>query len=194
MVVFLLLGTLVGSAFVVAIAWVFTPWAFYLGGQFHALPVWAGAARIHTSSGDYTVYLWMQPARGGRTFNLPTFRGWGSVCTPRGEQYPLRVWAGMPEHTGTDTNGKEMRITLNRRPWYWSFGAWDRRPEITLRGRWQNPDFVANDEGTFSKAFLPDGRLYDGPAKNQPRARETVPVVLHEAPWQLWSADCRGVK
>jgi hypothetical protein len=57
-------------------------------------------------------------------------------------------------------------------------GNWD-RPRLTLRGRWQNPDLVMNDGGTLSAAFLPDGRLYDGPPRNQPRAREPLPVVFH---------------
>jgi len=186
----LALGVAAGSAFVVAIAWIFAPWSFYLGGRFHALPLWSGSARAHTSSGDYTLYLWMSPTRGGRTFNYPTFYGTGVLCTPRAERYSLQLRAYMFEHPGRDTNGKEMRIELYRRPWYWSWtGVWDHRPGLTLRGRWQNPDFVANDAGTLSIAFLPDGRLYDGPPARQPRARETVPVVIHEVPW-AWSPPC----
>ena len=183
-------GLVVGSVLVIAIDWVFAPWAFYLGGHSHVVPVWSGSARTHTTSGDYTLYLWMSPTRGGRTFNFPAFRGWAYLCTPRGERYSLRLTASMVEHPGTNTNGKEMRITLYRRPWYWSLaGVWDRRPEVALRGRWQNPDLVMNDGGTLSVAFLPDGRLYDGPTRNQPRARETVPIVIHEAPW-VWSPGC----
>ena len=186
----LALGLVAGSALVIAIDWVFAPWAFYLGGRFHVLPVWSGTARIHAESGDYTLYLWMSPTRGGRTFNFPAFNGWAYLCTPRGERYPLRLSASMFEHPGTDTNGKEMRIGLYRRPWYWSWtGVWDRRPQLTLHGRWQNPDFVANDGGTLSVAFMPDGRLYEGPPRNQPRAHETVPVVIHEAGW-VWSPQC----
>ncbi|HEX6463547.1 MAG TPA: hypothetical protein VFZ98_03815 [Vicinamibacterales bacterium] len=170
---------------------VFYPWSFYFGGKSHLLPVWEGTARLHSSSGDYTLYLWMSPSRGGRTFNFPAFRGRASLCTPRGERYSLWLRAWMSEHPGTDTNGKEMRIELYRRPWYSGLaGTWDHRPQLTLRGRWQNPDFVANDGGTLSIAFLPDGRVYDGPVQRQPRARETLPVVLHEAPWR-WLADCR---
>jgi hypothetical protein len=132
----------------------------------------------------------MSPTRGGRTFNYPSFAGTATLCTPRGERYSLRLRAYMLEHPGTDTNGKEMRIELYRRPWYWSLtGLWDRRPSLTVRGRWQNPDFVANDAGTLSIAFLPDGRLYDGPTGRQPRARETVPIVIHEVPW-VWSPQC----
>jgi len=187
---FLILGVLAGSLFIIAIDWVFAPWSFYFGGRFHVLPVWSGTASVHSASGDYTLYLWMSPTRGGRTFNFPAFSGWAYLCTPRGERYSLRLTAYMPEHPGTDTNGRQMRVEMYRRPWYWSLsGVWDRRPRVTLNGRWQNPDLVTNDGGSLSVAFLPDGRLYDGPPRNQPRARETVPVVIHESSW-VWSPAC----
>jgi hypothetical protein len=191
----LLLGLVGGTVLVVAIDWVFTPWSFYFGGSFHVMPVWQGAARLHGPSGDYTLYLWISPTRGGRTYNLPAFNGWASLCTPRGERYPMRLRAYMFEHPGTDTNGREMRVELSHRPWYWTLaGSGDYRPRLTLRGRWQNPDFVANDGGTLSIAFLPDGRLYEGPAKSRPRNPEAVPVIFHEVPWTTWFSDCRAVK
>jgi len=191
----LVVGVAVGIAVVIAIAWVFTPWAFYLGGKFHPVPVWQGIARVHASSGDYVLYLWFSPARGSRLTNLPAFSGWGSLCTPKGERFPMRVNASLFEHPGRDTNGKEMRIELYNRPWYRAWvGTWDRRPRLELRGRWQNPDLVTTDGGTLSVAFLPDGRLYDGPARNQPTARETLPVVFHEVPWTTLFGDCRATR
>ena len=42
---------------VLAIAAVFTPWAFYLGGNFHILPQWQGWGRTHSPAGDYVVYV-----------------------------------------------------------------------------------------------------------------------------------------
>jgi hypothetical protein len=184
----LALGIAVGSGLVIAINWIFTPWAFYLGGQFHVFPLWAGRARAHTASGDYTLYLWMSPTKSGRLSNYPTFRGWAYLCTPHGERFSLRLNAYMFEHPGTDTNGMDMRVDMYRRRWFWSWSG-DQRPRLTLRGKWQNPDLVTTDGGSLSVAFLPDGRLYDGPAGRQPRARETVPVVIHEVPW-VYSPQC----
>jgi hypothetical protein len=188
----LLVGVVCGSALIIAIEWVFTPWAFYLGGQFHPLGVWQGAARVHAASGDYTLYLWLSPSRGRRYNNLPYMKGWGYLCTPKGERYALRTTASMPSHPSVDTNGFEMRVDMERRPWYWNFIGYDARPRLSFRGRWQNPDLVLNDGGTLSSAFLPDGTLYTGPTKNQPRGREPAPVVFHLVPWTAFFADCRS--
>jgi len=187
-VLFLVLGTVTLNL----IYAVFAPWSFFLGGRFHPIAVWQGIGRMHASSGDYVVYFWISPVPGGRTFNFPTFRGWGDLCTPRGERLPLRVAASMHEHPGIDTNGKDVSVSLYRRPWYYRWtGVWDDRPRLEFRGRWQNPELVMNDGGTLSKAFLPDGTLYLGPARNQPAARETVQLVVHEAAWSGWFSDCR---
>ena len=94
------------------------PWAFFLGGRFHLLPVWQGVGRVHAGSGDYVLYFWVSPSGPGRRFSLPTFRGWGALCTPRGQEFPLRVSASFNERVGIDTVGKEFRVSLYRRPWY----------------------------------------------------------------------------
>jgi len=184
----LALGVVVGSALVIGIDWLFTPWAFYLGGRFHVLPLWAGSARAHTASGDYTLYVWLSPTSSGRLHNYPTFKGQAYLCTPRGERFSLRLSAYMFENAGTDTNGMEILLEMYQRGWFWSLSG-DGRPRLRLRGKWQNPDLVTNDGGSLSVAFLPDGRLYEGPSGKQPRARETVPVVFHNVPW-VYSPQC----
>jgi hypothetical protein len=68
----------------------------------------------------------------------------------------------------------------------------DNRPRLTFRGRWQNPDLVMDDEGSLSRAFLPDGTVYRGPARNQPRTGKPVTVVFHAVPWSHWWNDCRA--
>ncbi len=183
-----------GVVLVVGIDWVFAPWGFFLGGTFRPLPVWQGIAHIRASSGDYVLYVWLSPGPGGRTYNYPSFSGTGALCTPRGERFPMKVRAYMFEHPGRDTNGKEMRLEVYYRSFWAAFNGAPNRPELTLRGRWQNPDLVMNDGGTLSRAFLPDGQAYTGPPAQQPRARETVPVVFHEVPWTTWFGDCRAEK
>ena len=187
----LVLGLLVGTVFLVAIDAVFAPWSFYLGGRFHPLPLWQGVGTMRAKSGDYVLYVWLSPAPGGRTFNFPYFRGSGYLCTPRGERYTLRLSAGMNEHPGIDTNGKAFQIGMYRRRWNYSWTL-EGRPRLSLRGRWQNADLVMDDGGSLSRAFLPDGTVYLGPARNQPAARETLSIVLHETPWSGWFSNCRG--
>ncbi|HJZ73807.1 MAG TPA: hypothetical protein VKE51_18830 [Vicinamibacterales bacterium] len=172
---------------------VFAPWSYFLGGRFHLLPLWQGAGTMHTASGDYVLELFISPEPGGRTFNFPYFRGWGTLCTPRGERYSMRVSASMFDHPGVDTNGERMEITMYARPWNYSLTGSDGRPRLTFRGRWQNPNLVVDDGGTLSRAFLPDNTVYRGPASRQPPARETVSLVLHETPWR-WLSDCRTVR
>jgi hypothetical protein len=180
-----------GAVAAALIAAVFAPWSFFLGGHFHLLPIWEGTARLKASSGEYVLSFWISPQPGGRTYNFPYFTGWARLCTPRGERYSLRVTGGMHEHPGTDTNGKDMHLEFYRRPWYYGLsGNWDRRPRLDLRGRWENPDLVMSDGGSLSRAFLPDGTLYQGPPQRQPAARETLRVVFHETALSLSLPGC----
>jgi hypothetical protein len=172
---------------------VFAPWSFFLGGHFHVVPLWQGAGIMHTSSGDYALSFWIAPSPPGRTFDFPYFTGWGSLCTPRGERYRLRVSGGLHEHAGIDLNGKAMHLTLYSRPWNYNLtGNPDDRPHLDLRGAWRNPDLVLEDGGTLSQSFLPDGTLNTG--RRNPPPRETVSIVVHETSWFGWSSDCRSAK
>jgi len=180
------------AAVMVAAQWVFASWAFFLGGHFHPIPVWQGIARTHAPSGDFVVYVWFTPSGHSRVSNLTTFTGGGTVCSPRGERFSLTLYAVVTEHHGRDTNGAPVRIEMHRRPWYSIIGTWHHRPRLKLSGRWQNPDLVMNDDGTLSQAFLPDGRLYDGPPSRQPAARESLPLVFHETPWTLVAPGCQA--
>jgi len=182
------------GAVTLAAQWILMPWGFYLGGSLHPYPGWQGTATVHASSGDYVLTIWMYPTGRSRLSGNPTFTGNARLCTPRGERFALRLYASMLEHAGRDTNGKPMQIDLRERQPFWSTTGSAARPRLTLRGKWENPDLVMSDGGTLSVAFLPDGRLYDGPGRNLPHARETLPVVFHGLPWttMTWGGDgCR---
>ena len=184
---------LVAGVAVVAAQRLFNPWAFQLGGRSHLLPYWYGSAMIRAVGGEYQIYLWFGPSSRSRLGRrAPYVTGNGYLCTPRGERIQLRVYGSLPDLNGTDTNGTRMRLELYRRPWYWSLaGDWDRRPRLELQGRWENPDLVMNDGGSFAAAFLPDGRVYDGPARNQPKPGAPIAVVFHEVPWSVMRPACR---
>ena len=178
--------------FVCAVDFVFAPWSYYLGGRMHVLPFWQGIGRMQTSAGNYTLYLWFAPTPGGTTLHLPSVDGWGYLCTPRGDRFVLRATGGFLTQTGMDTNGKEMHLSLRQRPWNAGFlGRYDGRPRLELRGRWRNPNLELDDGGSLSQAFVADGTLFSGPARDRPNAREPVALVLHETVWSGWINDCR---
>jgi hypothetical protein len=54
-----------GVVLITAITGVLYPWAFYLGGKFHILPYWQGWGELHAKSGDYVLFVQMEPRPGG---------------------------------------------------------------------------------------------------------------------------------
>ena len=190
----MVLVSIVAGVAITAAQWIFNPWAFSLGGRTHLMPCTL-VRRASVGPGEYLLYVWFGPARPnprGIGRRVPGVRGAGYLCTPRGERIPLRVDGSMPDATGADTNGKAMRLELQRRPWYASLaGNWDRRPRLQLQGRWENPDLVMNDGGSFAAAFGPDGRVYEGPLRSQPKGGAAIPVVFREVPWTVLAPACR---
>ena len=170
----------------------FAPWSFYLGGHFHWLPYYQAVGHMHASTGDYTVSFYLWPASGGRS-SYPYFRGWGTLCTPRGERYSLRTSGYMYTHPGTNLEGEKFELTMVPRPLKSHFEyTRDLQPRLDFRGTWQNPGLVMDDQGTLSRAFNPDGTLFQGPRRTQPAAREAVKVSFKEVTgWSALFADCR---
>ena len=195
MIGILIIGLVVGGVLDVAIERVFHPWAFYFGGHSHLLPFWQGIGRMHSSDGDYVVTVSLYPSRGTPMFNLPTFKGTGYLCTPRGQRFPLFVRGSLSEKTGTDTNGKEMSLRFFRHPWLAGItSGYSEPPRLYFRGKWQNPDLVMDDGGSLAAAFLPDGSVNDRPLKYyHADAKNRIPVVFHEITGlRAWWIDCRS--
>jgi hypothetical protein len=187
----LLLFCTLAGLLIVAVTGIVAPWAFFLGGRFHLLPVWQGVGRFRAASGDYSLYFWVSPSPGGRRLNLPAFRGWAVLCSPRAEQFQLRVSANFMEPAGLDTQGKEFRADVYRRPWYSQFiGPYDDRPRLNLRGRWRGQELIMNDGGSLSRMFQPNGTLFQGPSRAQPAARETLQIIFREVGWLGWWKGC----
>jgi hypothetical protein len=185
-------GVVAGAVLLVAIDHVFVPWAFYLGGTRHVLPVWQGIGRMRGPGGDYIVSLWISPARPDRTFHLPSVDGQAYLCTPRGDRFLQRATGYFTSKIGADTDGKQMEFELRRRPLLWRVIGGDERPCVDLRGTWRNSNLELDDDGSLSRAFLPDGMLNTGPPRNQPRTRAHASLVLHEIPFSWRLADCRA--
>jgi hypothetical protein len=188
----LLIFIVLGGGLVLGIAAVFTPWAYYLGGHFHILPMWQGWGRMHSSAGDYLVFVWMQPGRGGRS-RTPSVGGSGVVCTPRGETYSLRLTGGFQQRVGLETDGQPMSLFLAQ---YLNFLGTnqDSRLKFSLYGAWHNPELVLDDRGTVARAFNPDGTLYTGDPHKRPEPGTPLQLTLHAGSRSDFNAACAAAK
>jgi hypothetical protein len=171
---------------------VFAPWAFYLGGKFHITPYWQGWGKLHAKSGDYLLFLRIEPtSRGSRMYLETNLSGTAYVCTPRGENITLKMSGGMRKHLNLSTDGEAIHLGMHYWPWNANFVT-DYSPSIALRGHWQNPNLVMDDQGSIAKAFLPDGSVYHGHDRN-PTSPEVVPVTFVEGSCRDFSAACTAM-
>ena len=82
----------------------------------------------------------------------PEVKGWGTLCTPRGESYKVQVTGYLEKRMGASTDGKWMELDVYRRPWYYSWvGTTDERPRLQFHGAWHNPDLVLYNGGTSQR-------------------------------------------
>lgn len=172
---------------------VFAPWAFYLGGSFHVLPWWQGWGKLHAKSGDYVMYVRIQPTTSGSKVYLSTpLSGEADICTPRGEKIQLKLGGGMRKRLNVSTDGEGIGLYMYHRPWNYSFTN-DDRPSLKLRGQWRNPNLVMDDEGTIAKAFQTDGSVYRGHGSNPAATPEVVPVTFVPGSYSEFSAACAAI-
>jgi hypothetical protein len=169
-----------GTFFVLAINAVFTPWGYYLGGHFHLLPSWRGVGRIHTaSSGDYLLFVRMQPGRYSRVTGTASVAGFAWLCTPRGERIPLRFSGIMPKLPPLHSTGESIHAYFYYRPFWLNF-ATNRRPQFDLYGSWGDRQLNLDDYGSFSRAFRPDFTPYEGRDYAPTGATSPISVTLNE--------------
>ena len=182
-----------GALMVLVIPAVFTPWAYFLGGHFHILPLWQGWGRMHSPAGDYVVYVQMQPARRGSWGMPASVSGSGSVCTPRGESFNLRVSGGfLRRRIGVDTDGEPFTLGLAQ-PLNFLNTNQDSRLKFTLQGAWHNPDLVVDDRGSIARAFNPDGTVYAGDPHKRPEPGAPLQVTLHPGSHSDFHSACAAV-
>jgi len=184
------LGALVLGAVVImgAMALV-TPWGFYMGGHFHIIPQWSGWGQMHSkTAGDYALLVTFSP-KTGRGLGMTHVSGKGVLCTPRGEQYKLRLGGDFENPHGTDLQGKTAQLYMNNYTVLSSSTA----PSLEFRGRWNNPDLVLDDHGSLNRAFDPGGALVTN-HHMRPYMQEVVPLTLHEGSREDFDAACAALK
>ena len=186
------LGALVFSVVVVlAVSAIVAPWAFYMGGNFHVIPQWAGWGRMHSNlAGDYVLYVQISPGRPSRFGrNVPHISGQGHLCTPTGERYRLRLGGDFGKPSGVDLQGKSASLYMNN---YTAFSS-STAPSLEFSGHWNNPDLVLDDHGSLNRAFDPGGRLVTN-HHMRPYVQEVVPLTLHQGSFSDFEAACSAMK
>lgn len=182
-----------GAILFLVIDAVFMPWAFYMGGHFHAIPQWTGWGRMHSNlAGDYILYVQLSPttrSSGTAGRAVPHVTGQAFLCTPRGERYRLRLGGDFGKASGTDLQGKTASLYMNNYNAFTSSTA----PSLEFRGKWNNPDLELDDHGSLTREFDPGGKLVTN-HHMRPYMQEVVPVTLHEAKWSDFEAACAAMK
>jgi hypothetical protein len=182
----LVVAVLLCGAFLLLVR-AFSPWAFYMGGHSHLIPIWTAKGTLHTSSGgDYQLWLYLYPS--SSRLGNEVVAGDGTLCTPRGERFLLKLYGGMGRFHSADLEGRQLHLSLHRRRSGWGVNPPDYRPELEFRGQWTGQTLEMDDQGTLARAFLPDGQLYSGPRRPQPPTGESVHVSFHETSmWDMYS-------
>ncbi len=102
-----------------------TPWGFYLGGRFHAIPGWQGWGRVRArSGGEYVLYVSLTPTVGSiHVSHRSWINGVGYACTPRGEQWRLTLIGSMRPASARRSTAKRSASTCTTGPSSVSSGA-----------------------------------------------------------------------
>jgi hypothetical protein len=189
LLIFLLIGAVMAGA-----TYLFAPWAYYMGGRFHLIPLWQGWGRLHSNSagGDYVIYIYFYPQM--RRYSGPAHvSGRAILCTPRGERFNLNLGGDFERNIRRDTDGKTANFYMLNRTASHIFNGGSARPELELRGRWRNPELVLDDHSSIQRNFNHDAKLYpDG--KNHAYMGEISQVTLHEGSESDFEAACAAVK
>jgi hypothetical protein len=149
-------------------------WNFHLGGHFHPLGGWQGKGTLHstTAGGDYTMWIQFELAQATRRGRGPTLTGSGVLCSPRGENVPLHIWANALRSHGTDLTDVPLHVQMNAWMPLALPGA-DRSPHLDFYGTFGDDVLILEDRGSVGRAFTPDGTVRESAAKAPPGAENS---------------------
>src|SRR5215467_7734179 len=171
------------------------PWAFFMGGHLHPIGYWQGWGRMRSkTAGHYFVCVFIYPftrQTGGMRPQTPV-SGDAHLCTPKGEQFYLRLGGDMPPHMGFDTVGKPIHLHMSNWQAAMMLGAAHNLPHLELYGHWGKGELIADDRKTLSMSFYPDGTLRPPESSTLPSQMEEMEVTLHEGSLSDFRSACRA--
>lgn len=189
-------GIAVAAVISTAIVALFAPWAFFLGGTFHLMPMWQGVGEATTATGTrYVIWIRMFPTSRGSKTGGTFVRGSAALCSSAGDRFDLRLTGGTSENVWWNMDGRPMSLSLDH-PQSRSFIADDyekARPRLTLRGRWSFPDLAMDDRGSLANAFMPDGHLDARAAGDTGRSADSLPITFKAATKVEFDTECRAI-
>jgi hypothetical protein len=190
----LFLILLLGLVLVGLITAVFAPWGFFMGGKFNLFAYWQGWGTLNAKNGKYVVYVRFYPTSSKQSmYPHPTVTGVGYLCSSRGQIFRMSLGGGMRRGIGINTNGEKIDLYMSYYPAFFGNLTADRRPSIELRGHWENPNIVMDDHGSISRAFAPDGSVYQrGQGPHVPYPGEILPVTLVPGSYSDFAAACKA--
>jgi hypothetical protein len=183
-----------GIVLVGLITAVFAPWGFFMGGKFNLFAYWQGWGTLNSKNGKYIMYVRFYPSRSGsRIYPHPSVKGLGYVCSPRGQVFNMHLGGGMRRGIGTNTDGENIDLYMYYWPALWGTFVGDHRPSIEVRGQWKNPTIIGDDHGSISRAFKPDGTVYQrGEDAHVRYPGDIVPVTLVPGSYSDFQSACKA--
>lgn len=190
----LLLTLILGLVLVGLITAVFAPWGYFLGGKFNLFAYWQGWGTLNTKTVKYEIFVRFYPRpSGSKIYPHPSVGGIGYLCSPGGQIFRMKLGGGMRRGIKTNTDGEKIDLYMDYWPAFFGSFATDHRPAIELRGQWRNPNILMDDHGSISRAFAPDGSVYQrGQAAHIPYPGDIVPVTLVPGSYSDFETACKA--
>ena len=161
------------------------PWAFHIGGRWTPLLTWLGSGKLLTKGGiEYPLFVMFYPSSHFSRLRLNGQRPTGGVqgsaclCTSPGVSQYLKL-SGTIYGGWRSTEGSVMDLRLLE-PTIVDVGQ-SRAGYFDLFGRWQGPELVMDDRGSWSSLFRSGLRI------------EHASVTLHWDPYWTCKTACASI-
>jgi len=176
--------------FIVVVDAAFAPWIYLVGGRLRLLPIWAGSGEVMGPGGRYQVWAWFSPQpNGSRVLPGISVLGTGTICTPRGESFKLKVTGLAHGRIWRNMDGHDFYLWAYRWPIVSPVNHETLRPNLAFRGHWSGPNLAMTDDGTIANAFRADGSL-NTKSRTRYDKMGATPITFVETGRWWWPPAC----